>query len=534
MLALLIGSLLAGAIRAQDAAAPTRHINERLAAAWKANDLEPSDRATDLEFLRRASLDIIGRIATPGEIRTFEKDPPADRRSRLVERLLASDEYARYWAELWTVWLIDRSGEPSAARDQLRQWLEEQFAKNVSHKEMIEKLLTATGKATDNGAVHYTLAHLGTAIPASRQAEEGQFDMVPLTSRTVRLTLGYDFRCIQCHDHPLDPDWKQQHFWQINAFFRQVERKPGPGAGGAVLELCDNPELNASGKVVYEKRNGRRQTAGATFLDGRQPPADPKRPRRQALARFLTGHENFARAFVNRMWGQFFGRGLNETPAVDDFGTHNPLVHEELLDRLAKEFVAGGYDPKKLIRWICASDAYQLSSIANASNKAEAVEVFFSRMPLRPLSPEQLHASVLAATHAQTALSKEERAKLGEEWQKAFHAAEAAHDRQGMCSRGFGRQEIALLTLVPLLNLKEVNDAVTSTKGGTVAETMATAPTRVLDELYLATLNRRPTAREVAVISREIARSRAGGGVTPVYQDVLWALLNSNEFILNH
>src|SRR5262249_40487722 len=141
-------------------------------------------------------------------------------------------------------------------------------------------------------------------------------------------------------------------------------------------------------------KDGAAKTTAAVFLDGRKLPTDSRQTRRQVLAGMMTGHENFAKAHVNRMWGHFFGRGLHERPVVDDFGSHHKLVRQELLDRLANDFIAVDYDSRRLIRWICASDAYQLKSTTNPTNAREETEVYFSRMPLKILAPEQVHESL--------------------------------------------------------------------------------------------------------------------------------------------
>src|SRR5262249_19341828 len=198
-------------------------INERLAEKSKANKLTPSARCSDYEFIRRVSRDIIGRIAKPEEITRFFKDPEATRRALLIERLLASEEYARNWANIWTVLLMTRSGANTPGQaiyhEQMHKWLEEQFAKSdCSYKDIVTELLTASGKTNENGPVNFVLAHLGEPTPPGKEMEEGRFNMVPLTSRTTRLFLGLQTQCAQCHVHPLNKDWKQQHFWGVNAF----------------------------------------------------------------------------------------------------------------------------------------------------------------------------------------------------------------------------------------------------------------------------------------------------------------------------
>ena len=363
---------LASALPAQDAKpdAATQLINQQLAAAWKAEKLTPADKTSDEEFLRRVSLDLIGRIPTVDELDAFPKDPAADKRAKLVDKLLASPEHLRYWADLWVSWLMPPTSH-RLSRDQLHLWLEEALKARMPYNEMATKLMTATGKTNDNGAVNYVLANLGDPQLPAKRAEEGQFDVVPITRHSLRLFLGYRLN-YDLPEKAEDSDWQPKHFWSANVFFRQVERLGtvplGTPLPSAILELKDNPEHNKKGVVTYANTDGTQVAAEPAFLDGKKIAADFKGSRRQAYAELVTAHPNFAKAHVNRLWGLFFGRGLCLGPAVDDFNIQNKVVHAGLLDGLAKELVASKYDTRKLIRAICLSDAYQLKSTANATN----------------------------------------------------------------------------------------------------------------------------------------------------------------------
>jgi hypothetical protein len=536
----------------------TRYINELIEAQWKANKIIPSSRAGDYEFLRRATLDIVGRIAKQPEIDQFFRDPAATRRALLIERLLASEEYAKNWANIWTVWLMSRSGALNRGRsvyhEQMHLWLEEQFARNRSYKEIVTDLLTATGKTNDNGAVNYILTWLGEPVPNNKRMEEGQFEMTPITARTTRLFLGMQTQCVQCHDHPFGPG-KQEDFWGVNAFFRQVERDGAPMMNReAVLTLKDNLGWNAEGRVYYERRNGiLKSTRPSFFLEKDKDDKvvrialSPTTPRRAELAKLITNNEYFPKAFVNRMWAHFMGRGI-QMP-VDDFGIpDNPPSNPELLDRLAKDFAGSGhYDPKEVIRWICNSTPYNLTSVANgsmevggddeakgdkkpatkahrvANDKADA-EPYFSRMLLKAMTPEQLFESLLVATRSEVGLTKDAKKKLREEWLRNLVVNFGDDEGNEVTFNGTVVQ--ALL----LMNGKQINDAITS-NSGTVAQAMR-HPSYALKTLFLAALNREPTSREEGIISREINRAR--GNRAAVYQDVFWGLLNSNEFLLNH
>ncbi len=529
--------------------AQTQKINELLAKAWADNKIRPSARATDSEFLRRAYLDIIGRIATPAEVRYFEMNRD---RSKLIHRLLYDtvkienheydypEEFARNWANIWTVWLMTRSANP-VYQEQMRVWLEEHFAKNGSYKDMVAKLLTATGKTNDNGAVNYILRHLGEPNKANAD-EDGHFDAIPVTSRTTRLFLGLQTQCVQCHDHPFNPDWKQSNFWAVNVFFKQVDREPRDlgrmrnNMDVVQQTLKDDPNANKESITSYEKRSGVVLYTKAVFLDGRKPDLDKEtKSRREVLADLVTSSEQFPKAYVNRIWGHLFGRGMNEQPAVDDFGEHNKVVHPELLDYLAKEFAAespdyefstkyNSFDPKKLLYWICTSEAYGLSSVPNASNEKPESEVFFSRMLLKAMTPEQLFESLTLATEGVVQKQSEERKKRREDWMKKLVVNFGDDEGNEITFNG------TLLQALMLMNGKELSEAIKAKDKGTLYEAMRKGrgnPGRIVDELYLATLNRHPGSE-----SSRMARLRSND--VNYYADVMWALLNSNEFILNH
>jgi hypothetical protein len=534
--------LFVGGLQAADKA-PSQEIaaliNRHLSQAWQENNLQPAPRTSDLEFLRRSTLHLTGRIPTLEEAEAFEKDPAADKRARWVERLLAGPEYPEHWARLWNRWVFAGTVVHPVYRDQLQGWLKQQFARNVSHKDLATQLLTATGKSSENPAVHFVLANLGGEVPADKRDKDGQFTAEPVTFRSFSLFLGYQIACIQCHCHPFNPEWKQPQFWQLNAFFRQVERKGTPAAPDApvgtapVLELLDNPAFNKNGMTYYEKRNGMWLATEAKFL-GHPLPRDWKGTRREDFARRLTVHDNFSKALVNRLWGHFFGRGLNVRTTVDDFGEHNEVVHPELLAQIAKAFAAAGHDYKQLIRAICASDAYQLRSTANLSNEPEEAEAYFSRMLAPPLSFDAMFDSVWTAARLGDVLGGGGKESLRKKWRKFLHAEFT--------------EEVTFFPPLPetdpwrrmllLMNNEEIHDALNdTTKGIMKAVREGGNPEKIADALYLTVLTRHPTSAEKKRLDQEINAERQrskDGDLSALWQDLFWALLNSNEFIVNH
>ncbi len=525
-------------------------INDLLAAKWKNDKGETlyttAERCTDYEYIRRVSLDLIGRIAKFDEIQKFMGDVgkvgSSKARAMLVDRLLASPEYGYYWSRIWTHWLMTRTGEP-LYKDQIQLWLEEEmFAsdKEMSIKDMAEKLITATGRTNDNGAVNYLLANLGGEIPGPQRGKDGQFDMRPATSRTIRLFLGYQIQCTECHDHPFNGDWKQKHFWGVNAFFRQTEREGTPvdrnqGMMGMrqQLTLKNNAEYNKGGIVYFEKRNGVYLPSEPIFLDGARLPKNAQVSRRDELARFVTGHKNFSKAYINRMWAHLFGRGMTEKAVSDDFGDHNPVIQDELLERLGEMFSgSAGYNPKTLIRWVCASDAYQLKAVANKSNDKAEDEVFFSRQMLKAMSPEQLLESIIVATRPNVAKDDAEQKKFRAEWMSRLVVNFG--DDEG----NEGTFSGTVVQMLLMMNGRDVNNAISGQSGAIQSAMKLKTRKQIFDYLFLVTLNRPCTVKEeqqlMANIKLKNGIKENPNDLTPVLQDIFWALLNCNEFILNH
>src|SRR5262245_3448697 len=274
-----------------------KFIDDQIEKAWKDNKVAPSNRCSDYEFIRRASLDLIGRIATPAEIRTFLNDPAERRRSLLIERLLKSAEFGENFANLWAVMLLTRTGSQEIHQTQMREWLAEEFNNPVrdDHKDgwanTATELISASGVTNDRPAVNFVLHHLGEEIKQDTRTN-GKWDMVPVTSRTTKLFLGIRTQCVQCHDHPFNGEWEQRHFWGINGFFRNsdaprgraqmnVAQKKGKHIKKTERDLVKKTDLNVKGMIQYEPRNATIRFTKPTFLDGKRIPADSKISRRE-------------------------------------------------------------------------------------------------------------------------------------------------------------------------------------------------------------------------------------------------------------
>jgi hypothetical protein len=498
-------------------------IDKGIAEGWAAAGIKPARPATDEEFLRRAYLDLVGRIPTVQEARAFLSMKEHDKRGKLVEYLLNHPDFAKNFATQWSVLLIGRGNQGRMVdREALNGWLRKQFGSDRPWNETVHELVGGTGSNKENGAVNFVLAHL-------------EFGAVPLTSKTTRLFLGQQIQCTQCHDHPTN-DWKQADFWGINAFFKGVRGQPVTkpnNTGGEVYdhtELQDNP---TDAYVSFDKRNGMVGIAFPRFLDGRKISQGTDVVRRAELAKLIADPKNEAlsKAFVNRMWARFLGRGF--VHPVDDFGPHNQPSHPEVLDRLAKDFRDSGYDVKQLCRWITATQAYQLSSISNKAKGSEKDDSLFASMPLRPMSPEQLFDSLLTATQAHKAGSADEGNRRRDAWLRQFIFA-FANDEAEESTSFQGTIPQALM----MMNGELMQQALSGKPGSFLAEVcdhashLGRSPeSNMVDSIYLAALSRRPSAKELNQ-AREYLHNFPDS--LQVLQDLFWALLNSNEFILIH
>ena len=498
-----------------------KFIDRLLANEWKKAGVRPARLASDEEYLRRAYLDLLGRIPNVKEASAFLQTKEPDKREKLVDYLLDHADYPKNFATLWSVLLIGRGNQGRMVdRPALASWLRKQFAANRPWNQVVYDLVTATGSNKENGAVNFTLAHL-------------EFGAVPLTSRTTRLFLGQQIQCTQCHDHPSN-DWKQGDFWGINAFFKGLKTEDKTSAGATGLEVYDHTELAdvpTDEYVRFDKRNGMVGIAFPRFLDGRKISQGTDVIRRTELGKLIVDSKSdyVARAMANRMWAHFMGRGF--VNPVDDLGPHNPPSHPELLDRLAHEFQASGYDIKQLIRGIMASRPYNSTSFKQKG--ADKEEGQFTSMQLRPMSPEQLFDSLLTATSAHRTGSGSQSDQKRNGWLRQFLFT-FGNDEEDEATSFQGTIPQALM----MMNGELMQDALSGKPGSFLGDTLeqarrqARAPeVYLVNQIYLAALSRYPTRRELQQAGHYLATQPDS---LQVLQDLFWALLNSNEFILIH
>ncbi len=326
-------------------------IDARLEARWKAEKVQPAPLADDAEFLRRAYLDITGRIPRPADVYTFLADTSADKRGKLIEHLLDEPRFATHFANVWRAELMPEAAADAQAallRPGFENWLAGRFRAGVRYDRLVRELLTVPITGGKDGEP--VLRAPERANPLAFFAAKGARPE-NLAAAVSRSFLGIRLECAQCHDHPF-AKWTQGQFWSQAAFFAGLKQQ-GRGMFAPLTEAIESRELTPPGK------NKPRQ---AEFLAGGKPKWTASQSPRAVLAEWITAPDNpfFARATVNRLWAHFFGAGLVDP--VDDFRDDNPPSDPDLLDDLARSFVQSGFDMPFLIRGICLTRAYQRTS----------------------------------------------------------------------------------------------------------------------------------------------------------------------------
>jgi len=561
-LSLVVTSSLPSAVQAADSDAEIiKKINELIRLGWEDNEVKPSPKATDEEFARRVTLDILGHIPEYQHLMTFLEDESRTKREELVNDLLDNEAYIRNWTSIWGNKLVGRANNRGGGRAALNRWLRQAFYTNTPYDQFVEELISAEGNSQENGAVVFLASHLNDGA-------------IPATSITSRLFLGRQVQCTQCHDHPFN-DWKQAQFWGMNAFFRGTRRQ-GNAMNG--VTLTDNP---APETIDFERRSGLMVTTLRTFFDGSRGDEkefkvtidpfknvkgkDPNATPRQILADFMLDPKKpyIAETQVNRMWAHFFGFGF--TRPVDDMGPHNTPSHPELLAYLAKQFQEAGYDNKRLIRWITGSEAYNLTSRSIEDNEYDNPVAgnlpLFTKMYLKQFRAAQLYDSLIIATAADQANRNAQQAEAQRQtWLRQF-VQTFGTDENDESSSFNGTIPQALL----LMNGQLTNNALSGGRGSLIARVVNSVDGKLKDKdtpplksararqlaalraarargknvatkietLFLVALSRKPTEAEMEAFNAVYQSTNYRDPMLGL-QDVFWAVLNSNEFIINH
>lgn len=497
-----------------DAAEVARRIDQAIDKQLAAEQVHASPRADDAEFLRRAALDITGVIPSAERVTAFLDSKDAAKREKLLDELLASPQYGRHMADIWQHLMLPRDSDNRRLQAApFVTWLDESFKTNKPWDTTVREILTSTGTQDESPAVTYFLAN-----PTVDK----------MTDSVARLFLGVQLQCAQCHNHPFTK-WKQDEYWGMAAFFMKVR----PDRVNKAAKDGDSPGITESTKGKPTRLPESARTVPARFFQGEQPRLDRNSPYRPVLADWVASPKNkfFARAMVNRTWGQLFGRGF--VNPIDDLRADNVPSHPELLQDLTDAFVASSFDLKFLVKAICLSETYNRTSRPTEGNEKD--EMLFSHVAVKPLTPEQLYDSLDVVLGAARGQGKGGKGKQPAKPQAGGKARLAGGAREQFITF-FSAEENALATeyhsgipqALRLMNAPQMNNA----SAVAAAFARGATPAEVIDHLYVATLSRRPTAAETTRLIEYVERHRSDS--RQAYGDIVWAVLNSSEFALNH
>ena len=484
-----------------------KHVNSKL----KRMKILPSELCSDAEFIRRVSFDLTGLPPTPEKVSAFldDKTPSRARREKLVDDLIGSKDYVEYWANKWAD-LLQCNGAILGEKGVwgYRNWIRQSIAANQPFDKFVRELLLARGSAYENPAVDY----YRVLREPGKIAED--------VSQTF---LGTRFNCNKCHDHPFEK-WTQNQYYQFGAYFARVAIKNGPLPGDEIIYLN-----YAGGEVKHPKTD---MEMAPTVPYGEAKPKSPDEDRREAFVTWLTSRENpfFAKTYANRAWSYFFGRGIIEP--VDDIRASNPPANPALLDALTEDFVKNNFDTRKLMRTICLSRTYQLSLAANRWNEDDRIN--FSHALPRRLTAEQMMDAVAVATGTK---EKFKNLPLGMRAAEVPDGMVAGNDFLGL----FGRPSRKSACECERSSNLSLSHAMNLINGAMIGEALASPDNRikkivdsetddhkVIESIYLAVLNRKPTTQEAAAVNLSV-----GGSRLETAQDLAWALFNSPAFLFN-
>jgi len=500
-------------------------IDNEIKAGWQKQKITPAGPAADHTFLRRIYLDLVGMIPSYEETQAFLKDTDPRKRAKLIDKLLADPRFAQEQAHVWDLVLFGRHPgniDATRKREGFKQWLAAQFAKNEPYDRIVQKLLTAEEDGSQLFYVQY------------RNAPE------EAATNVTRIFLGTQLQCARCHDHPFE-SWTQRDFYGMAGFFvRLVVVDAGGPANMKKFKIGEKStgDVLFTGSVKEQKPGQKGEPVKPKFLGGLelQEPAVPKdfkepvakgntlppKPafsRKEKLVAWLTAPENpyFAKAVANRIWAQFMGRGL--VHPVDDLSDKNKPSHPELLKAVTDDLVARKFDLKGLIREIVSSETYQL---ADTGSVADALPQWFDRARVRPLSAEELMASLGVATGAPR------------DWTKGNATEEYMLRFFGEPNDGQGNFQGSLAEHLFLNNAGQIRTLAQPRKGNLGDQILSGKGSwdEKVDQLFLSILSRPPSLEEKARFVQHL--SGDSKMATTLVEEAIWVLLSCAEFRFNH
>lgn len=512
-----------------DALPPAKNFVDQLVfQRLKQLGLPPSPLCDDAAFLRRATLDIAGRLPTVKETEAFGADISADKYENLVDRLLASDDYADHFAQKWSAILRNRrkSDKDDAKPTQaFHAWIRATLKENQPYDHLVRGVLTATGEEVKTPAVIW----YREVRDAASQLED-----------VAQLFLGQRLACAKCHHHPFEK-WSQQDYYGLAAFFSQVQikdppppKKPKKGDPPPPAEPFQVLHKQGEAKAI-NPRTGK--PVRPTGLGGQPMAIETGADPRGQLVDWMVRTDNayFARALVNRYWKHFLGRGLVDPE--DDLRTTNPASNPELLEALAQRFTESKYDLKTLVRTICKSSVYRLSAEPNQHNADDRQN--YSRFLPRRLPAEVLLDAIDDVLQTRTifkgAPSGTRAVQLPDNAFDSYFLSVFGRPDSASACECERKSDTSLAQVLVLFNSAELLEKIAG-KGGKGRAGQLAADKRPheqkLRELYLTALSRPPDDQEMKALLGHLDKKK--GNIAAAYEDILWALLNTKEFLYNH
>tara|TARA_R110002072_G_scaffold179059_1_gene335047 strand:+ start:100500 stop:102935 length:2436 start_codon:yes stop_codon:yes gene_type:complete len=508
-------------------------IDEHIVAKLSELRLEPSPPCSDVVFVRRAFLDVIGTLPTPAEVRAFLADETEGKRDRLIESLLARPEFVDYWAYKWSdVLLVNGNKLRPKGVKAYYEWIRNEIAENTPWDEFVRKIVTSTGGSIENGATNFFALHQ---------------DPENMAENVSQAFLGLSIACAKCHNHPLEK-WTNSQYYAFANLFSRVRAKGWGGDfrnGDGVRTLYVVP----TGELI-QPLTGKPQPP--TPLDGEPLPFDATEDRRIHLANWLTAPDNpyFARAITNRVWASFFGPGLVEE--VDDLRLSNPASNEELLTAASQHLIDHGFDLKSLMRTILQSHTYQRSSVPLNSNRDE--QRFYSRYYPKRLMAEVLLDAISQVTEVPTPFTHIGFPGGDRQETKEYPLGTRAiqlHDSavESYFLKTFGRNsraitcecersdEPSMVQVLHVANGDTINGKLKE-KENRVSKLLAAGHSSadLTDEIFLYALSRFPTEEEKSRIVELLSQTPDENTTEKrlVVEDIFWSLLSTREFLFNH
>lgn len=484
-----------------------RHVDD----FWKKNGVQPAPLADDAEYLRRVSLDLIGRVPTVAEVRAFLDNKSPGKRLQKLEELLNRSAYSNHMATIYRhLWApqIDENNQFLGIEFQFESWLRGKFRDNVSMDKVVRDLVTVPTLFSGRAPQRF-----GAEPSPFAFAQVNEFKPENMAASASRLFLGVKIECAQCHNHPHAP-YKREQFWELAAFFADIQPAIANASDAKAKREIRIPETS---KIVEARY----------FNDPKQPEWSATKSPREMFADWLIDRKNpfFSRNMANRAWAHLLGTGLIEP--IDEPAADNPPVIPEVLDALANGFVESGFDLKFLFRAIVRSKAYQLSSKQTHDSQAEPRT--FGRVAVKMMTAEQLYDSLAVVTGLQANAPADENNRFGGQ-RRAFLTKFSSPEK-------VTEKQTSILQALTMMNGRLV-DAQTTLESSVFLSGVVNAPffddRGRIETLYLAALGRQPTPAELDKVSSFVARGGTVGDSKKALSDLFWALLNSSEFILNH